>query len=71
MRLSKSAKTQGRPFVIAFGSVVEHNVENDFDTVTVQRLNHVAKFVQWPEQFVASYTPDAVQRMKPARIPSN
>ena len=49
----QSAKTQSRPVVIAFRSVVEHNVENDLDTGPVQRLNHVAKFIQRPQRILA------------------
>src|SRR5438094_10028319 len=48
----KAAKTQGRPFVIAFSSVVEHSVENDLDTGTVQRLDHIAKLIQRPERIL-------------------
>ena len=46
----EAAKTQRRAVVIAFGSVIEHNVENHLDTRPVQRLDHVAKLVQWPER---------------------
>ena len=31
--------------MVAFGGVVEDDVENDFDARAVQRLDHVAKFV--------------------------
>ena len=39
--------------MVAFRGVVEHNVENDLDTGPVQRLDHVAKFVQWAERVLA------------------
>ena len=48
----QAAKTQGRAVVIAFGSVIEHNVENHLDTRPVQRLDHITKLVQWPERIL-------------------
>src|SRR5262249_24312770 len=49
----QTEKNKGRPLVIPFGGVAEHNVENDLDARPVQRLNHVAKLVQWPEWVLA------------------
>ncbi|KAF5408087.1 MAG: hypothetical protein Udaeo2_17390 [Candidatus Udaeobacter sp.] len=46
----QAAKTQGRPIVIAFRSVVEHNVKNDLDAFPVQRLDQIAKLIQRPER---------------------
>ena len=31
--------------MVAFGGVIEHDVENDLDAGPMQRLDHVAKFV--------------------------
>ena len=42
------AKAQRRPVVVAFGGVVEDDVENDLDARSMQRLDHVAKFVDGP-----------------------
>src|ERR1700743_3014361 len=38
------AKTQSGSVVIIFRGVVENDVEDDFDTSSVQSLHHVAKF---------------------------
>src|SRR5262245_25627711 len=35
--------------MVAFGSVIEDNVENDLNPRPVQCLHHVAKFVDWAE----------------------
>src|SRR5678815_2503689 len=45
----QAAKTQGWPVLIAFGCVVEDNVENDFDTRPVQRLDHIPELVERPK----------------------
>ena len=41
----QTAKAQRRPLMVAFGGVIEHDVENDLDARPVQRLDHVAKLV--------------------------
>ena len=47
-----SAKTQGRPAMVAFRGVIEHHVENDLDAGAVQRLDHVAKLVHRAERIL-------------------
>ena len=47
------AEAQRRPVVVAFGGVIENNIENDFDARPVQRLHHVAKFVYRAERILA------------------
>src|SRR5262245_47031199 len=49
----QATKTQRWPIMVAFRCMVEDHVENDLDTGPVQRLNHVAKFVQWAERVLA------------------
>ena len=39
------AKTDSRPIVVAFGRVIEYDIENDFDSRPVQSFDHVAKLV--------------------------
>src|SRR5262249_1988593 len=46
----ETAETQRRPAVVAFGGVIEDNVENDLYARPVQRFNHVAKFVDRAER---------------------
>jgi len=48
-RVVDAAKAEGRPGVIAFRRVVEDDVKNDFNTGTVQRLDHVAEFIHRAE----------------------
>ena len=38
--------------LVALGGVVEHHVENDLDARPVQRLDHVAKFVDRAERIL-------------------
>ncbi len=52
MLLSTTAEAQRRPVLVAFGRVVEHDVENDLDPRPVQRLDHVAKFVHWAKRIL-------------------
>ena len=40
------------PRLVAFGRVIEHDVENDFDPGAMQRLDHVAKFVDRAERIL-------------------
>src|SRR5215813_4592077 len=49
----EAPKTQGWSVVIAFGSVIEYNVENDLDSCPVQRLDHITKLIQWTERVLA------------------
>ena len=48
------------PCSVALGRVVEHDVENDFDARAMQRLDHVAKFVDRPQRIL----PRAVSLMR-------
>ena len=41
----KTAETQSRPVVTAFGSVVENDVENHFYARAMQCFHHIAEFV--------------------------
>src|SRR5262245_47454094 len=41
----EAAEAQSRSLVVAFGGVIEHDIENHLDAGPVQRLDHVAKFV--------------------------
>ena len=51
--------------MIAFGGVVEDDVEDDFDAGAVEGLDHVAEFVDGAEgRFVASYRLGAGRRRK-------
>src|SRR6185436_108108 len=56
----QAPKTQGRSVVVAFGSVVEYDVENDLYTRSVKRFDHIAKLIQWPERIL----PRAVSLMR-------
>ena len=47
------AEAQRRPAVVAFGGVVEHDVEDDLDARPVQRLDHVAELVHRAERIPA------------------
>ena len=49
----QTTKTQRRPVMVTFRRVVEHNVEDHLDTCPVQRLDHVAEFVQRAERVLA------------------
>ena len=49
----QTAEAQRRPAVIAFGRVIEHDVENDLDAGPVQRLDHVAKLVHRAQRILA------------------
>src|SRR5215471_19925794 len=49
----QTAKTQSRSVMIVFSSMIKHNVKDDLDTGAVQRLNHVAEFVQWSQCVLA------------------
>ena len=40
------------PSCVAFGRVIEHHVENDLDAGAVQRLHHVAKFVDGAQRIL-------------------
>ena len=51
-RVVESAEAQRRPAVVAFGGVVEDDVENDLDAGPVQRLDHVAKLVDRTERIL-------------------
>src|SRR5262249_19326921 len=42
----ETTQTQCRSLMVTFRSVIEHYVENDFDSCPVQRLHHVSKLVQ-------------------------
>ncbi len=54
------AKAQRRPVVVALGGVVEDDVENDLDARSMQRLDHVAEFVDRPQGIL----PRAVRLMR-------
>ena len=41
----QTAKTERRSAVIAFCSMIEHDVENHFDPRPVQGLHHIPKFI--------------------------
>ena len=41
-----SAQGDGGPFEIDFRTMVEHDIQNHFDTGGVQRLNRIAKLIQ-------------------------
>jgi hypothetical protein len=49
----QAAEAQRRPTLITFRSVVEHDVEDDLDAGSVQRLHHVAELVHWAERITA------------------
>ena len=49
--------TERRPVLAAFGRVVEHDIEDHFDTGAVQRLDHVAELVQHAERIRARAVP--------------
>src|SRR2546430_13168766 len=49
-RVVQSAEAQRRARVIAFGGMVEHDVENDLEARSVQRLDHIAKLVDGTER---------------------
>ena len=46
-------KAKRRPAMVALGRVVEYDVENDLDAGSVQCLDHIAEFVDRPEQVAA------------------
>jgi hypothetical protein len=46
-------KAQGGAFVVTFGRVVKHHIENDFDARLVQGFDHVAKLVDRPQGIFA------------------
>ena len=52
-RVVDAAEAERRPGVVALGGVVEHDVENDLDARPVQRLDHVAEFVDRAERILA------------------
>ncbi len=52
MRLSRPRKHSVGPSMVAFGRVIEHDVENDLDARPVQRLDHVAKLVHRAERIL-------------------
>jgi hypothetical protein len=37
----------------AFGGVIGNDIDSDFDTVAVQRLHHVPKFIHTPQRVLA------------------
>jgi len=45
-RVVDAAEGDRRPQVVAFVGVVEHHVQNDFDSRAVQGFDQVAKFVE-------------------------
>src|SRR4029077_8029578 len=47
--VAQTAKTEGWPVLVAFGGVIEDNIENEFDTRAMERLNHIPELVQRPE----------------------
>ena len=49
-RVVQPAQAQRRPAVVAFGGVVEHDVENHLEARPVQGLDHVAKLVDGTER---------------------
>ena len=49
----QAAEAQRRPALVAFGGVIEHDVENDLDARPVQRLDHVAELVDRAERILA------------------
>src|SRR4030095_15763083 len=49
----QTAETQCRPLMAAFGGVIENDVENHLDVGPVQRLDHVAKLVNWANEVLA------------------
>jgi hypothetical protein len=49
-RVVQSAEAQRRAAVVPLGGVVEHDVENDLEARSVQRLDHVAELVDWTER---------------------
>ena len=72
MELSRPAEAERGPAVVAFGGVIEDDVENDFDIRPVQGFDHVPKLVDRPPAGRgASCTPDAARRTKPARSPNS
>ena len=48
----QATETQCWSVLVTFRSVVEHNVENHLDLRPVQRLDHIAKFVQPAERIL-------------------
>ena len=51
-RIIDAAEAEHRPGVIALRGVVVHHVENDLDARTVQRLDHISKFVHGTERIL-------------------
>ena len=67
-----SAKTDSGPSVVAFGRVIEYDIENDFDSRPVQSFDHVAKLVDRPEWVLpSSNTLDVAKKKRPAHIPNS
>jgi len=45
----QSSKTKSRSQIAALCRVVVNDIENHFDSGAVECLDHVAKFIDWPE----------------------
>src|SRR4051812_6147941 len=48
-----AAETEGRAAMVAFGGVIEDDVEDDFDPGTMERFDHVPKLVNGAEGVAA------------------
>ena len=68
----KSAEAERWPGMVAFGRVVEDDVQDHFDACAVQRLDHVAELVDRAERDPAvSCSRDAAQRTRPVNSPNS
>src|SRR4030095_12773984 len=51
--IGKASIAQRRPIMGTFRGVIKDHIENDFDAGAVERLDHVAKFIDDPERFLS------------------
>jgi hypothetical protein len=55
--LLKTSEAECRAVMVAFDSMIEHDVEDYLDVYTVQRLDHVAELIHRAERVITRYTP--------------